>query len=236
LTATAIAQTNQAPWVSIFNGKDLTGWTLKGSPGVVWVQDGQINCHQTTNTTEHTFVCTEARYGDFILEVDCKMDGAFNSGILFRCVDVPESAKLFKPGKTGPSCLNGYQVKIDPTPRKWTGGIFDDFGPDWLWYYSLEKDVRAQEAFKIAGWNTFRVEAIAKDIKVWVNGVPTTHLTHGKYSAGYIAFKIHALGNKPDQEKVLCHFKNVRIITADPARFAQPVDLPARTALSPETK
>ena len=229
LFATAgIAQTNQPPWVSLFNGKDLTGWALKGGTGKAWVQDGQIYCHQTINTKEHTFVCTQARYGDFILEADCRIDGAFNSGILFRCIDIPESAKVFKPGKNGPACLNGYQMKIDPTPRKWTGGIFDDFGPGWLWYYSLEKDARAREAFKIGEWNTFRIEAIGKEIKVWVNGVPTTHMTHGKYSNGCIALKIHALGNKPDQEKVLARFKNIRIITENPASYSLAMDLPPK--------
>ena len=31
--------------------------------------------------------------------------------ILFRCIDVPDTAAV---------CIYGYQVKIDPNPRKWT--------------------------------------------------------------------------------------------------------------------
>jgi len=228
LASTAFAQTNPPPWVSLFNGTDLKGWNLKGSTGKAWVQDGQIHCRQTTNTTEHTFVCTEARYGDFILEVDVKIDGAFNSGILFRCVDMPKGARPSQPGKIDPASLNGYQVKIDPTPRKWTGGIYEDFGGDWKWYYSLEKDARAQEAFKIGEWNTFRIEAIGKSIKVWVNGVPTANMTHDKYAAGRIAFKIHALGAKAEQPEVTGHFKNVRIITETPAAYLRTMDLPPK--------
>jgi len=228
LTSTAFAQTNPPPWVSLFDGTDLKGWSLKGSTGQAWVQDGQINCRQTTNTTEHTFVCTEARYGDFILEVDVKVDGTFNSGILFRCVDMPKGARPSQPGKIDPASLNGYQVKIDPTPRKWTGGIYEDFGGDWKWYYSLEKDARAQEAFKIGEWNTFRIEAIGNSIKVWVNGVPTANMTHDKYGKGYIAFKIHSLANTPGQERVTGHFKNIRIITEPTAAYLLTMDLPPK--------
>jgi hypothetical protein len=224
LTSSASAQTNQPPpWVSLFNGKDLNGWTIKGGNGKAWVQDGEIVCHQTTNTLEHTFVCTDARFGDFILEADCKIDGDFNSGILFRSIDMPD----VKPPKAR---LNGYQVKIDPTPRKWTGGVFEDYGgSEWQWYYNLADDARAREAFKIGEWNTFRIEAIGKSIKVWVNGVPTANMIHDKYTSGYIALKIHALGNKPEQEKVLGHFKNIRIVTENPAAYSQALNLPAKT-------
>ncbi len=229
---TALAQANAnatAPWVSLFNGKDLSGWMITGDPaGKVWVADGQINCQQTAQTKEHTFVCTEAMYGDYIFEVDVKIDGAFNSGVLFRCVDMPKGAHPSIPGRSEPSALNGYQVKIDPTPRKWTGGIFDDFGPDFVWYYSLEKDPRARDAFKLEEWNTFRIEAIGSDIKVWVNGVPTTHMTHGKYTDGRIAFKIHSLVSLPELPNVVGHFRNIRIITEQPASYAQSMDLPAR--------
>jgi hypothetical protein len=228
-SATAVAQTNSpAPWVSLFNGKDLSGWMVKGGTGKVWAEDGQLNCQQAANVNEHTFACTEARYGDFILEVDVKIEGGFNSGILFRCVDVPKGTRPSQPGKIDPAPLNGYQVKIDPTPRKWTGGIYEDYGGDFKWYYSLEKDARAQESFKLEGWNTFRIEAIGSDLKVWVNGVPTAHLTHGKYAAGRIAFKIHALSAKAVPPGVVGHFKNIRIITETPAAYARAMDLPAK--------
>ena len=114
------------------------GRSIKGGNGKAWVQDGEIVCHQTTSTLEHTFVCTDVKFGDFILEADCKIDGDFNSGILFRAIDMPD-VKLPK------ARLNGYQVKIDPTPRKWTGGVFEDYGgPSWQSYYNLADDARAR--------------------------------------------------------------------------------------------
>jgi hypothetical protein len=175
-------------------------------------------------TREHTFFCTEEKFDDFILELESYQTGDFNTGILFRCVDTPADASVR---------LHGYQVKIDPSPtRRWTGGIFDDYGRNWLWLYTLEADARARTAYRFGEWARFRIEAIGPTLKVWVNGIPTAHLRHDKYTRGYLALKIHSFPAKgdPAQEKNLIRFRNIRIITEDPARFAQPIDLPARAA------
>ena len=202
------AQKENTPWKTLFNGKNLNGWKMVGDRGVACVKDGEIIIHRIANTKEHTFLTTKREYSDFILEIDFKMDSpGFSTGVLIRCVDAettPDTSKVR---------LYGYQIKIDNSPRNWTGGIFDDFGGTWRWMYDLSKNEPARQAFKTFDWNTFRVEAIGNTIKVWVNGVPSTNLICDKYSKGYIALKIHSL--KPDEkgEEVLVHFKNIRILT-----------------------
>ena len=109
--------TNEEPWEKIFNGVDFTNWRMVGSDGVAEVIDSMFVCHMTANTNEHTFLCTEKKYGDFILEMDVKTDSSANSGILIRCSDKPENCD------TCGISLYGYQMKIDPTKRQWTGGI-----------------------------------------------------------------------------------------------------------------
>jgi hypothetical protein len=128
--------------------------------------------------------------------------------------------------------LNGYQVKIDNTPRAWTGGVFDDFGDSWRWLHDLADNEAGRAAFKLGAWAHFRVEAIGETIKVWVNGVPTCHLVDGKYREGRIAFKIHSLGDRPDDTRNAIRLKNIRIITDHPERFTQPMSLPPRRAPS----
>ena len=215
-----------APWRTLFNGRDLTGWKIVGANPKAYtaVENGEMIGHMVRGTREHTFFCTEEKFGDFILEVDSFQTGGFNTGILFRCIDTPAEASVR---------LHGYQVKIDPSPtRRWTGGIFDDYGKNWLWFHTLEDDERARTAYRFNEWVRIRIEAIGRTLKVWVNGIPTTHLVHDKYTRGYIALKIHSLPATGDaaQEKNLIRFKNVRIITENPARFAQPIDLPVREA------
>lgn len=211
------------PWVSLFNGRDLTGWKIVAltNPAPVVVENGAMVLRQRINTVEHTFVASEGEYDDFILELDVKDDPGFNSGILLRCVKAPADAKVR---------LNGYQVKIDNTPRAWTGGIFDDFGDSWKWLHDLADNERGRAAFKLGEWAHFRIECIGATIKVWVNGVPTTHLVDEKYRKGSIAFKIHSVGNNPKATENAIRLKNIRIITEHPERYALPMELPPRRA------
>ena len=78
-------------------------------------------------------------------------------------------------------------------------------------------------------WNTFRIEAIGNTIKVWVNNIPTVHLINNKYEKGYIAFKIHSMGNTPEKEKILVHFKNIKILTKNLEKYKKSTDLVAKT-------
>ncbi len=206
------------PWVSLFNGKNFNGWEIKGSNGKAWVEDSAFVCHQVSNTPEHTFICTKKKYDDYIFEADAKIEGMLHSGFLLRCIDAKsDSAHV---------ALYGYQVKIDPTERRWTGGVFDDFGHSWNWLYTLKESEKAQSAFKLNEWNHFRIEAIGDSIKVWVNNIPTCNLVHKKYNKGYIAIKIHSMGDNPEMEKVLMRYRNIKIITKNPEKYKIPMDYP----------
>lgn len=220
LTPLTSAQKNAVPWKSLFNGENLAGWKMVGDKGEAYVENGEIILRRTVNTREHTFVTTKKRYSDFILEIDFKMDNpGFSSGVLIRCVDAnsnPDTSRIR---------LYGYQIKIDNTPRNWTGGIFDDFGGTWKWMYDLSNNEPARQAFKTNDWNTFRIEAIGNNIKVWLNGVPSTNLINDKYSKGYIALKIHSLNVSVKDEAVLIHFKNIRIISGNVKKYAKLSDL-----------
>jgi hypothetical protein len=211
------------PWRELFNGRDLTGWKIVGPATKAYavVDRGELVGHMVRGTPEHTFFCTEESFGDFILEVDCYQTGGFNTGVLFRCRETPATASVR---------LHGYQMKVDPSPtRQWTGGIFDDYGKNWLWLQTLRANDHGRTAYKFNEWARFRIEAVGRVIKVWVNGIPTAHLLDDTYPRGPIAFKIHSFAAKGDaaQEKNLIRWKNVRILTTDLARYAQPMDLPA---------
>jgi len=72
--------------------------------------------------------------------------------------------------------VHGYQVEIDPSPRGYTGGIYDEARNGWLYAPNNEGQEAARNAFKNGQWNKIRVEAIGNHIKTWVNGVPVTNL------------------------------------------------------------
>lgn len=204
---------------SLFNGKDLNGWKRVGDNAPFSVEDSSIVLHQKANTKEHSFLRTKKKYKNFILEMACKRDPQFYYGILFRAVNAPDTAHVR---------LNGYQVKIDhDKKRRWTGGIFDDFGTTWRWLSTLEGNESGQNALKNAGeWDTWRIEAIGEHLKVWLNGVPVSNVVNAKYTEGYIALKIHFLGNKPENEQFAAYIKNIRIQTKNVEKYAQKMDLP----------
>src|ERR1043166_1895115 len=69
-------------WISLFNGKDLTGWHLRNPTGPNgWkVQNGAY-----VNTPPSTDVQTDAEYYDFQLHVEFNVsDGEGNSGVYMR--------------------------------------------------------------------------------------------------------------------------------------------------------
>jgi len=220
IAPSSFAQKDNAPWKILFNGKNLDGWKMVGDKGDAFVENGEIVIRRKVNTKEHTFVTTKKKYSDFILEVDFKMDApGWSTGVLVRCVDANPNSDTTKVR------LYGYQIKIDNTARNWTGGIFDDFGGTWKWMYDLKQNEPARHAFKIFDWNTFRIEAIGNNTKVWLTGVPSTNLINDKYSKGYIALKIHSLGGAVKDKDVLVHFKNIRIISKNVAKYSKSSDL-----------
>ena len=210
-------------WKSIFNGKNLKGWSLIDTPANVKITDGSFVIHMTKHTTRHAFIRTDKKYKDFILELDCRRDTLFDSGIMFRAITAPDTAKV---------SLQGYMVKIDPSlTRRWTGGVFLDFGVPIVWLHPLDGDPRAQYAERVGEWNHYRIEAIGNHIKVWINDIPTTNMINIRYDEGYIALKIHYLERTPWNEEMSAAFKNIRIITKNAASYAKQMDIPAKTPL-----
>src|SRR5205823_4503951 len=72
--------------IEIFNGKNLDGWTKRGGNGTYAVENGEIVGRSAPNTT-NTFLCTDREFGDFVLELDFKIDpkdNVFNSGVQLR--------------------------------------------------------------------------------------------------------------------------------------------------------
>ena len=211
-------------WKTIFDGKSFKGWTIVDTPANVIIADSSLVIHMTNNTSRHVFIRTNKKYKDFILELDCRRDTLFDSGILFRAIKSPDTARVG---------LFGYMVKIDPSlTRRWTGGVFSDYGNYIEWLYPLDDDTRAQQAERVGEWNHYRIEAIGDHIKVWINGIPTTNMTNSRFEEGWIALKIHYLKGTPWNEKMSASFKNIRIISSRPETYDWDMDIPVKKVKS----
>ena len=58
-------------WVSLFNGKDPTGWKLHGGEKL-YVHDGAIVCESTTK--KYAYLVTKKTYRDFNLQLRVKAE------------------------------------------------------------------------------------------------------------------------------------------------------------------
>ena len=200
-------------WASLFNGRDLTNWEVRDGNSTVLVDDGALVAfHQ--ETSGHSYLTTKETFSDFILELEVKVIGNLNSGILLRGQSDPYAYN----GK-----LHGYQMEIDQSERQWTGGIYEERGRGWL--YSLDGDEEARKAYRHSDWNHYRIEAIGDHFRVWVNDVPTTNLVDGKTAEGVIGFQIHKLPKEGGGGAV--YIRNVRIVSEDAGNGIQGIEIPA---------
>ncbi|RAW03392.1 3-keto-disaccharide hydrolase [Pseudochryseolinea flava] len=207
LSIPSFAQKKDKTWRYLFNGKDLSGWKQVNGKAPYAVENGMI-VGTTVAESPNSFLATEELFGDFIFEVEFKMDDGTNSGVQFRSEQRPEDGKVF-----------GYQLDIDPTPRKWCGGIYDESRRQWL--YPLEYNVAAKNAYKNQLWNTIRIEAIGSNMRTWINGIPCANIVDDMTPKGFIALQVHSINDAKDAGKKVW-FKNIRIKTEN--LQASPID------------
>ncbi|AXE16651.1 DUF1080 domain-containing protein [Runella rosea] len=189
-----------AQWKDLFNGKDLKGWVKKNGNAEYKIVNNTIVGVSQLNTP-NSFLCTEQIYGDFVLELDVKVEAGLNSGIQIRSISDPAVME----GK-----VHGYQVEIDPGDRAWSGGIFDEGRNGWL--YPLSVNPKGQKAFKLGQWNKYHIEAIGNSLKTWINGIPCTNLLDPQTARGFIALQVHQI-KKEEQVGLTVQWKNIRIAT-----------------------
>lgn len=195
-------------WVDLFNGRDLTGWKQLNGNARYEVINGEI-VGTTVLNTPNSFLATDRDYSDFVLELEMLVESDMNSGIQFRSQSLPE----YNNGR-----VHGYQAEVDPSPRAWSGGIFDEARRGWL--YPLDINPGAKTAFKLKDWNHYRIECIGPSIRIWINGIPTAWLIDEMTPRGFIALQVHSI-NRAEQEGLKIRWKNIRIKTEQltPAPF-----------------
>ncbi len=107
----------------------------------------------------NTFLVTEKQYGNFILELDAKVESVVsNSGVQTR-------SHFDASANNGKGKVYGRQCEFDPSDRKWSGGIYDEGRR--YWWYPLELNPSAKDAFKVGEYNHVKIECIGNEMKTW---------------------------------------------------------------------
>ncbi|HOE60346.1 MAG TPA: DUF1080 domain-containing protein [Kiritimatiellia bacterium] len=136
-------------FVSLFNGKDLSGWT--GATGGYAVENGVLFCKEKSGGK----LLTEKQYDNFILRFEFLVQTNSNNGLGIRC-----------PAE-GDAAYNGMELQI-----------LDDSGPKYTalkpyqYHGSIYGVVPAKRGHqkKVGMWNFQEVRAIGSRITVILNG------------------------------------------------------------------
>lgn len=184
----------EAGWVSLFDGKSLSGWTASENKESCRVEDGNI---VVGGERSHLFYSGEVGnhdFDDFELKLEVKTTPGSNSGVFFHTTCQEEG---------WPN--QGYEAQVNQSHGDWrrTGSI-----------YSV-KDLRETPA-KDDQWFDYHVIVRDKHITVKVNGQTVNDYTepddiqppedrpNQKLSHGTIALQAHDPGST-------VYYRNIRI-------------------------
>lgn len=158
---------------SLFNGKDLEGWTVFGTEKW-YVEDGLLVCESGPDKG-YGYLGTNEIFKDFELTVDFKQEANGNSGIFFR--SSVEGTKI-----------SGWQCEVAP-PGSNSGGIYESYGRGWL----IKPDPEKDKALKMGEWNTMKIIAIGDKVTTYLNGTEMVTIIDEKIgdATGSIALQIH---------------------------------------------
>src|SRR5687767_15633262 len=84
---------------SLFNGNDLTGWTIHGTEKW-YVENGELVCESGPDK-EYGYLSTSKNYKDFTLTLQFKQEANGNSGVFFR-------------SSIDGTKISGWQVEVAP--------------------------------------------------------------------------------------------------------------------------
>lgn len=214
--ATLSAQSES--WISLFDGESLKGWEQVGGKATYKVVDGAI-VGTTKPNTPNSFLCTERTYGDFILEMEFRVDDDLNSGIQFRSRIIDGIVRGYQyeidPDTTTPyrglpaNCdAEGRELAAGTAPRAWTGGIYEEKLRGWIGELTHNPEARA--AYRAGEWNKMRVEARGALLQTWINNVKAATVVDYRTPSGFIALQVHAINGGRENRQVA--WRNIRII------------------------
>lgn len=167
------ALTVSAQKKKLFNGKDLSGWTIYGTEK--WfVEDGLLVCESGPDKG-YGYLATNEHYKDFELTLEFKQEANGNSGVFIR--STVEGTKV-----------SGWQVEVAPTGHH-TGGVYESYGRGWL----IQPPAEKESVLKEGEWNKMKIRMVGDTLTSWLNGVEMVTITDEKIGAGEgsIALQIH---------------------------------------------
>lgn len=175
----------QSDWISLFNGKDLTGWFIRGK--ATWaVQNGVL---VGEGGMGHIYTYTTA--SDFEFKGMFRITGKkTNSGFYFRAVPPENNPDGFP---------RGYEAQICHNQDAHTG---------WLWKPGTPTGEAEKLITKDGEWFSYKIKAVGNNITFWINGELVMKYEDDEYQSGYFAIQGHNPGMKIEAKEL--YYKNLK--------------------------
>lgn len=186
----------QAGWQSLFNGKDLDGWS--GDSRLWRVEDG-ILVGETDDAerkiNENSFLIWQGgEPGNFELEFQARVTGNNNSGVQYRSRTLDADRWI----------VAGYQMDLHPKPA-YLGMLYEEKGRG----IACERGQRVKlgdtpstngtlevPAVDLAVWNSYRIVAQGYVLRHFVNGRLAAEIQdlqpEKRAAKGVVALQVHA--------------------------------------------
>ena len=188
----------QDGWISLFNGKDFTGWKVNENTGTFTIKDGAIVSHGDRSHCFYVGPVHNHDFKDFELKVDVKTEPGSNGGIYFHTAYQDQSW----PDK-------GFEVQVNNThtdPIK-TGSLYHvvDIGQD-----VVSKIVKDNEWFTediLVKGDTVTISLNGKQVVKWTQPADWTGGREGSGRVlGHGTFALQ--GHDPNST---VYYKNIRV-------------------------
>ncbi|MCH2106503.1 MAG: DUF1080 domain-containing protein [Planctomycetes bacterium] len=167
-----LAQSDDGPWIDLFDGKSLSGWS--GDESFWRVEDGAIIGQSTPeNPLQSTtyLICDEVRAADFEFECSFRIRGG-NSGVQFRTE------------RNGERSVRGYQADLEDGPN-WTGCLYEQDGRGVMVRRGERATFAAGKKKEVTGstgdskellakapageWNRYQIRAVGNVVELSIN-------------------------------------------------------------------
>jgi len=155
----------------LFNGRDLTGWKVP-EPNPFWKVSDGVLVGESDEKLKGSMLYTEKAYLNFALEADVRWKGDIDSGFMMRTPELQLQIGVSR------------SLKVDMTGSFYTGGAEK--------YPVAGRAKGLEKVLRPGDWNKFRIEAVGKVFKIWLNGEKITEYEDPKYKdAGPIGLQVH---------------------------------------------
>lgn len=174
----------QKQWISLFNGKDLTGWFPRGEASW-YVKDGIL-----TGEDGMGHLYSEAIAADFEAKGMFRISGdKTNSGFYFRAVPPSDNPDGFP---------RGYEAQICHNQDAHTG---------WLWKPGKPTGEASSLLTRDGEWFSYRIKAVAEKIEFYINDKLVMEFMDSEYSKGHFAIQGHNKGMKIEAKDL--YYRNI---------------------------